>query len=72
MQRVLQNDEHRVVGTAVPPSRPDRRVLQVELVREGRRFVVPFTLVMARTGGWLILDVDIAAAIPPATGRSSP
>lgn len=72
MQRVLQNDEHRVLGSAAPPSRPDRRVLQVELVRDGRRFVVPFTLVLARTGGWLILEVGIDAAIPPATGRSSP
>lgn len=72
MQRVLQNDEHRVVRTETPASRPNWRVLHVELVREGRRFVVPFTLVIARTGGWLIQNVGIEAAIPPATGRSSP
>lgn len=72
MQRVLQNDEFRVVGTEAPQSRPDRRILQVEMVRGGRHFVVPFTLVMARTGGWLITAIGLDAAIGPATGPGSP
>lgn len=72
MQRVLQNDEHRVVGTQTPQSQPNRRILQVEMTRDGRRFVVPFTLVIARTGGWLINDIGYEAAIAPPAGRSSP
>lgn len=72
MQRVLRNDEHRVVGTEIPQAQPNRRILQVEMVRDGRRFVVPFTLVIARTGGWLINDIGYEAAIAPPSGRTSP
>ena len=72
MQRVLRNDEHRVVASEASPTRPDRRVLRVELVRDGQRFLVPFTLVIARTGGWLINEIGLDAAIPAPSGRTSP
>lgn len=72
MQRLLQNDEHRVVRSETPQSQPNGRILHVELGRDGRRFVVPFTLVIARSGGWLITGIGLDAAIPPATGRNQP
>jgi len=72
MQRLLQSDEHRVIGSATSQNRPNQRVLQVELERRGRRFVVPFTMVATRTGGWLVLQVGLDAAMPAPAGRTSP
>ncbi len=63
MQRLLAADEHRVLRESNEPE--GARVLQVELVRGTRRFTVPFTLVEARTGGWLINAIGLDAAMPP-------
>jgi hypothetical protein len=72
MQRVLRNDEHRVLGMDPERSGPEGRVYNVELSRSGRRVSVPFTMVQARTGGWLIHAIDLQAAFPSAeTARPS-
>lgn len=63
MQRLLGSDEHRVLRESNEPE--GARLLQVELVRGTRRFTVPFTLVPARTGGWLINQIGLDAAMPP-------
>ncbi len=63
MQRLLVSDQHRVVGAADDASGAGR-VLQVEMAQGTRRFTVPFTLVRARTGGWLIVGIDLQAAMP--------
>ncbi len=63
MQRLLASDEHRVLRESNEPT--GARLLQVELVRGTRRFTVPFTLVPARTGGWLINAIGLDAAMPP-------
>lgn len=69
MQTLLTSDEHRVTG--VREDSREERVLQVELVRGSNRFVVPFTVVAARTGGWLIRDVGLEAAMPRAQPRGN-
>jgi hypothetical protein len=62
IQRVLLHDTHRVVESNAEGA--DRRVLQVELARGTRRVTVPFTLVVARTGGWVINQIGLEAAMP--------
>lgn len=51
------------------PRAANQRIVEVRLTRKGCRPVVPFTLVPYR-GGWLISNIDIAAAGNPA--RSCP
>ncbi len=63
MQRMLRHDQHRIVGTLAASSR--RLVLQVELARGTERATVPFTLVTARTGGWLVQEIGLDQALPP-------
>lgn len=63
MQRLLVCDEHRVTGAQTLVGEVERRQLMVELVRNGRRANVPFTLVQARTGGWLISEIGLDAAM---------
>jgi hypothetical protein len=67
MQRILASESHRVLGTDAALSGPGRTVLHVELVRGGRRVSVPFTLVAARTGGWLVNAIGLDAALPQST-----
>lgn len=62
MQRLLRNDGYQVVDSV--ESNPRTRVLQVELARGNQRVRVPFTLVAARTGGWLIVQIGIDQAMP--------
>ena len=68
MQRLLTADEHHVTGTEVVAGEHQRRRLQVELLRGTRRATVPFVLVEARTGGWLINTIGIDAAMPLSVG----
>lgn len=64
MQRVLVADSHRVAGNEpVAGDNGRRRRLMVEMVRGTRRALVGFTMVSARTGGWLVLEVDLDAAM---------
>jgi hypothetical protein len=51
------------------PRAPNQRIVEVRLTRKGCRPVVPFTLIPYK-GGWLISNIDIAAAGNPA--RSCP
>ena len=66
MQRILQSDEHHIVGTDSAGALPNQRIVNVELVKGSRRATVPFTMVAARVGGWLILAIALEAALPPA------
>jgi hypothetical protein len=62
MQRLLITESHRVVRNE-PGTDIARRRLTVELVRANRRVQVPFVLVHARTGGWLVQEIDLDAAM---------
>ena len=63
MQRLLVADSFRVIGAeAVPGQRAQR--LQVLMMRGPRRATVPFTMVTARTGGWLIREIGLDLAMP--------
>jgi hypothetical protein len=68
MQRVLRHDNRRVVASDAANSR--EAVLRVELTQGTRRFTVPFTCVASRTGGWLVRDIGLEAAMPAASPRS--
>lgn len=65
MQRVLLHDSLRLVRNEPMVGDPTKRLVLMELVRSGRRAQVPFTLVAARTGGWLVfaIDLDVAMAL---------
>lgn len=62
MQRLLITESHRVVRSE-PAGDMARRRLTVELVRGSRRVQVPFVLVHARTGGWLVQEIDLDLAM---------
>jgi len=62
--RLLGHDEYRIAGWEPSAARRGRRVFQVELSREGRRAMVPFTLAPSRSGGWLVAEVGLDAAVP--------
>lgn len=72
MQRILQSDGHRIAGSDSTASAPNRRVISVNLVKGTRRVTVPFTLVVTRAGGWLISQVALEAALPPASAPPTP
>ena len=63
MQRVLVHDSHRVASSEPLAGTPQKRRLMVEMARGERRALVPFTLVAARTGGWLVWEVDLEVAM---------
>ncbi len=64
IQHTLQADSFRVRGIEPVPGHEAQRRIQVELMRGGQRATVPFTLVPARTGGWLVSDIDLNRAMP--------
>ena len=68
MQRLLRNDSHQITETSVAD--PARPVLTVAMSQGTRRFAVPFTLVQPRSGGWLITDIGLEAAMPAAGPRT--
>lgn len=67
MQRLLHSDNHTI--TATDHSNMARPVLTVAMSQGTHRFAVPFTLVRSRGGGWLINEIDLAAAMPQAGPR---
>lgn len=70
MHRLLQHDAFRFVPAPGPvTAREGRRVLHVELTRGDRRATVPFTAVALRSGGWLVEDIGLEAAMPIANPR---
>ncbi len=71
IQHVLQADSFRVRSIDPVPGHASQRLLQVDLMRGARRATVPFTLVPARTGGWLVTDFGINQAMPLSQPGSS-
>ena len=70
MQRMLRHDTFQIVPAPGPLTvREGRRVLHVELTRGDLRATVPFTLVALRSGGWLVEDIGLEAAMPIANPR---
>ena len=70
MRRMLQHDAFRFVpAQGAVTVREGRRVLHVELTRGDRRATVPFTVVALRSGGWLVEDIGLEAAMPIANPR---
>jgi hypothetical protein len=68
MQRLLRNDSRRLVSSE--NTIPTAPVRSYEIVQGERRFVVPFTCVASRHGGWLINQIGLDAAMPTAGPRS--
>jgi hypothetical protein len=64
MQRMLRSDNHMI--TATDASDPAKRILTVAMTQGSRRFAVPFTVVPVRSGGWLIREIGLDAAMPSA------
>ncbi|MGA2384478.1 MAG: hypothetical protein ABSG61_13710 [Gemmatimonadales bacterium] len=73
MQRLLQADSSRLVGTE-PDSAgvPTRRLVHVELFGTDRRARVPFIVAQQRTGGWLVYAIGLTSLMPTPGGRRSP
>lgn len=73
MQRLLHHDSFAVLRVETMPQSPERRrVFSVELVRGTQRVTVPFVLVRARSGEWLVEQIDlaaVAAGMQPSAGR---
>jgi hypothetical protein len=65
MRAYLQNESHRVVSDT-PEGNPNRHAVQVELRRQLCTWTVPFTVIKATDGNWLVNQVDLAAAGNPA------
>jgi hypothetical protein len=64
MQRLLHGEAHEVTASDV--TTPDRPKLSVAITQGTRRFTVPFTMVRARRGGWLVWQIDLTPAMPTA------
>ncbi len=64
MQHLLQADSFRVQSIEAVPGHETHRRIEVELMRADRRATVPFILVPARTGGWLVSEIDLNSAMP--------
>jgi len=68
MQRLLRSDARRLVSAEnTVPSAPVR---SYEITQGTRRFVVPFTCVPSRFGGWLVQEIGLDAAMPTAGPRN--
>lgn len=64
MQRMLRTDNHMI--TATDATDPAKRIVTVAMTQGSRRFAVPFTVVPVRSGGWLIREIGLDAAMPSA------
>lgn len=62
IQRLLRHEQRRLVlgDTALP----GRSVVTAHLTQGTRRFTVPFTCIRMRSGGWLIREIGLEAAMP--------
>jgi hypothetical protein len=65
MQAYLKNEGTSITSDA-PDGGPDRHMVQVELRRDLCTKAVPFTVIKAADGRWLVNQVDLAAAGNPA------
>ena len=65
MRAYLQNESHRVVSDSRDGS-DARHAVQVELRRQLCTWLVPFTVIKANDGNWLVNQVDLAKAGNPA------
>ncbi len=61
-QHLLHGEAHELVSTDV--STPERPKLSVAITQGTRRYTVPFTMIRARQGGWLVWAIDLAPAMP--------
>lgn len=64
MQRVLAADSFRVRSIEPVPGHETQRRIDVDLMRGPKRATVPFVLVPARTGGWLVSQIRLDLAMP--------
>jgi len=67
MQRLLRNDSRRLVSSE--NTNPALPVRSYEITQGTRRFVIPFTCVTSRYGGWLVREIGLDAAMPTAGPR---
>jgi hypothetical protein len=65
MQAYLRNDSFRITSD-VPEADANRRGLLVEIKRSSCTWSVPFTVVKANSGSWIVTQLDLAAAGNPA------
>jgi hypothetical protein len=64
MQSFLRNDDYRIAADVGEGD--GRRSMQVELRRQACTWSVPFTVVKADNGGWLVSNIDLTRAGNPA------
>jgi hypothetical protein len=60
MQAYLRESPHRIVSNQQEGTNASRRVVQVEMERDKCSKMVPFLLVKAGNGAWLINSIDLA------------
>ena len=66
MQKMLDNKGYRIVEGPLPSSAGgDMRMFRVELDRGNCKKVVPFDVVQAHQGGWLVYDPHLEIAGSP-------
>ncbi len=63
-QRLLRGEAHEITATDI--TTPEKPKLSVTITQGTRRFTVPFTMVRARQGGWLVWQIDLTPAMPTA------
>lgn len=68
MHAYLKGGVSKVVGENPGSAKGERRVLLIELARDGCVKTVPFTMIRTKQGSWLVNAVDLNAAGVP--GRS--
>lgn len=66
----LKGGSYRILGEDPGVAKSDRRQIMVEINREGCIKNVPFSMVLTKTGSWLVNAIDLNAAGVP--GRSCP
>ncbi len=72
LQRLLQNDSVRVLGTESVPGEPRKRLLRLSLFHGDRVYPVPFTVYEEVSGGWLVQKIGIDALLPGGGSAPSP
>ena len=60
MQAYLRESPHRIVSNQQEGTNVSRRVVQVEMERDKCSKMVPFQLIKAGNGSWLINSIDLA------------
>ncbi len=65
MQSYLSHDDSRILSDT-PDASAGRHAVQVQLRRAACTWTVPFTVIQLADGGWLVNQMDLAAAGNPA------